>query len=258
MIKTYLGDSVYASFDGYGITLTTENAIRSEQHNRARAGGDRGVEPVCRSDQGRERESRRAMSRVGIYLRVSTAEQSVEAQRLELGEYCRRRGWAEIREYSDTISGAKSSRAGLDAMMADVRKRSVHVVICTKLDRLGRSLSHLAQICDELGKHNVALVCPGQGIDTTDSNPAGRLQMHVLMAVAEFERSLIRDRTKAGLAVARAKGKTLGRRRFKLTPEKATTLTVWKSRDPEMRWTIAELANALGCSVGTAHALTKA
>lgn len=197
------------------------------------------------------------MNRVAIYLRVSTAEQSVEAQRLELGEYCRRRGWVDVREYVDTISGAKSSRAGLDAMMAAVRKRSVKAVICTKLDRLGRSLSHLAQICDELGSHGVALVCPGQGIDTTEGNPAGRLQMHVLMAVAEFERSLIRDRTKAGLAVARANGKKLGRRKFEMTPQREQTLRAWKRLTAQERCPIAYLAQTLGCSVGTAHALTK-
>lgn len=197
------------------------------------------------------------MNRVAIYLRVSTSDQSVEAQRLELGEYCRRRGWSEVREYEDTISGAKSSRAGLDAMMADVRKRSVTAVVCTKLDRLGRSLSHLAQIIDELTSHRVALVCPSQGIDTTEGNPAATLQMHVLMAVAQFERELIRDRTKAGLAAAKARGSKLGRRKFEMTVDRASKLRRWREADPEVRMSIAKLANDLGCSVGTAHALAK-
>lgn len=197
------------------------------------------------------------MNRVAIYLRVSTADQSVEAQRLEMAEYCARRGWKETREYSDQISGAKSSRSGLDRLMADVRKRSVHAVLCVKLDRLGRSLSHLAQICDELGSHGVALVCPSQGIDTTDSNPAGRLQMHVLMAMAEFERSLISERTKAGLAVAIANGKKLGRRKFEMTTQGEAVLHFWRQATPKARVSIAVLADQLGCSVGKAHALTK-
>jgi DNA invertase Pin-like site-specific DNA recombinase len=199
-----------------------------------------------------------AVMKVAVYLRVSTSEQSVEAQRLELVEYCRRRGWDDVREYRDQISGAKCSRIGLDLLMIDVRKRSVQAVVCTKLDRLGRSLSHLAQICDEMMSHRVALVCPSQGIDTTEDNPAGRLQMHVLMAVAEFERALISDRTKAGLTVARANGKTLGRRRFKLTPSAAGVIEAWRTSPKDERLTIAELATALGCSVGTAHKLAKA
>ena len=116
-------------------------------------------------------------------------------------------------EYTDTISGAKFTRTGLDRLMADVRKRRIDTILCTKLDRLGRSLPHLAQIIFELDGNGVALVCSSQPIDTSDENPAGRLIMHVLMAVAEFERSLIRERTRAGLKVARAKGVKLGGQR---------------------------------------------
>jgi putative DNA-invertase from lambdoid prophage Rac len=201
------------------------------------------------------------MNRVAIYCRVSTSDQSIEAQQLELREYCARRGWSDVREYSDVISGAKHSRLGLDAMMKDVRKRSVHAVVCVKLDRLGRSLVHLVQVIGELAEHGVALVCPDQGIDTTDSNPAGRLQMHVLAAVAEFERELIKDRTRAGLAAARARGSKLGRPRFVMTPEGREVLDAWITRvrsQEAQPMTIAALAEKLGCSVGTAHALAKA
>jgi len=195
--------------------------------------------------------------RAALYLRVSTVEQSVDAQKLELEEYCRRRGWDDVREYRDVISGAKSSRIGLDMLMRDVRKRSVQAVVCVKLDRLGRSLTHLVQIIAELTAHGVALVCPSQGIDTTDTNPAGRLQLHVLMAVAEFERSLIRDRTKAGLAVARAKGKKLGRPLFVMNDTRKKILAAWKNMDRGERGSIAKLADMLKCSVGKAHALAK-
>jgi len=87
------------------------------------------------------------------------------------------------------------------------------VLAVYKLDRLGRSLQHLAQLIGELEAHGTALVASSQGIDTSDSNPAGRLQMHVLAAVAEFERSVIVERINAGLAAARARGATLGRPR---------------------------------------------
>jgi DNA invertase Pin-like site-specific DNA recombinase len=85
-------------------------------------------------------------------------------------------------------------------------------LVVFKLDRLGRSLAHLALILDELQWHGIALIATSQGIDTSNSNPVGRLQLNVLMAVAEFEREIIRERVNAGLAAARARGVKLGRR----------------------------------------------
>lgn len=98
-------------------------------------------------------------------------------------------------------------------MMAEVRKGRIDVLAVYKLDRLGRSLQHLAQLIGELETHGTALVASSQGIDTSESNPAGRLQMHVLAAVAEFERSVIIERIKAGLAAARERGEKFRRPR---------------------------------------------
>jgi DNA invertase Pin-like site-specific DNA recombinase len=92
-----------------------------------------------------------------------------------------------------------------------VRRGRIDVVACFKLDRLGRSLPHLAQVIAELDYHNVALVATSQGIDTSQDSPAGRLQMHVLAAVAQFERTLIVERVRAAQAAARAKGVKFGR-----------------------------------------------
>jgi DNA invertase Pin-like site-specific DNA recombinase len=152
--------------------------------------------------------------RIAVYGRVSTDAQSHASQLREVRAYVRRR-WpkAEVVEYLDKASGARFSREGLDAMMAEIRKGHVNVLAVYKLDRLGRSLQHLAQLIGELEAHGTALVASSQGIDTSDSNPAGRLQMHVLAAVAEFERSVIVERINAGLAAARARGVTLGRPR---------------------------------------------
>ena len=130
----------------------------------------------------------------------------LDPQRIELQEYCQRKGWTVSAEYSDQISGAKFTRAGLDRMMADVRKRKIDVILCTKLDRLGRSLPHMAQLIFELDSNGVAIVCTSQPIDTSEENPAGRLTMHILLAMADFERSLIKERTLAGLKAARARG----------------------------------------------------
>ena len=149
--------------------------------------------------------------KVLIYTRVSTDKQNHDSQVQDLREYCTRRGWTEVEEISDVISGAKSSRKGLDRLMQAARRGKVDLVVCFKLDRLGRSLSHLAQLIDEFNTHKVALIVPAQGIDTSEGNPAGKLQLHILYAVAEFEREIIRERVNAGLAAAKKKGVRLGR-----------------------------------------------
>jgi putative DNA-invertase from lambdoid prophage Rac len=149
--------------------------------------------------------------KTAIYTRVSTANQTNDSQLLELREYCRRRNWSDTVEYADTISGSKFTRQGLDALLTEVRKGRVERLVVFKMDRLGRSLPHLAQIVAELSNHGTALICSSQGIDTSSSNPAGRLQMGVLMAVAEFEREIIKERVLAGLSAAKARGSRLGR-----------------------------------------------
>ena len=150
-------------------------------------------------------------TRVAIYGRVSTDAQSHASQLREVRSYVRRK-WpkAIVAEYLDRASGAKFSRKGLDALMRDVRHDKIDVLAIYKLDRLGRSLQHLAQLIGELESNGTALIVTSQGIDTSDKNPAGRLQMHVLAAVAEFERSVIRDRINAGIAAAREHGTKKG------------------------------------------------
>ena len=149
--------------------------------------------------------------RIALYLRVSTDRQTTDSQAVELREYCARRGWTAVVEYCDTVSGAKFSRKGLDALMREVRKGRIDAIVAYKLDRLGRSLAHLAQLIGEMTAHRVALVIPAQGIDTSASNPASQLQLNILMAVAEFEREIIRERVNSGLRAARARGARLGR-----------------------------------------------
>ena len=169
------------------------------------------------------------MKRIAIYGRVSTGAQSHSSQLREVRAYVGRR-WprAAVIEYLDKASGTRSSRERLDAMMAEVRKGRINVLAIYKLDRLGRSLQHLAQLIGELETHGTALVASSQGIDTSESNPAGRLQMHVLAAVAEFERSVIVERINAGLAAARERGAKLGRPR---TLDRHFTAVARLSRD---------------------------
>ncbi len=149
--------------------------------------------------------------KVALYSRVSTTDQSCEAQLLELRAYCAQKNWTIAHEFSDTISGTKADREGLNQVMTLVRAKAIDAVCAVKIDRMARSLRHFSLLAGELLKHDVALICTSQGIDTSKSNPCGRFQVNILASVAEFERDLISERTKAGLAVARANGKILGK-----------------------------------------------
>jgi DNA invertase Pin-like site-specific DNA recombinase len=157
------------------------------------------------------RDSRIISVNICIYARISTDGQSIDSQLLELRGYCDRRSWTNIEEITDTTSGAKVSRKGLDRLMALVRRGKVDIVVTYKLDRVGRSLSHLAQIVDEFATHKVGLVIPSQGIDTTTKNAVAQAQLGMLAVFAEFERSMIVERVHAGLAAAKARGVKLGR-----------------------------------------------
>ncbi len=153
---------------------------------------------------------RRCSLRAAVYVRVSTVEQSLEGQEADLLNYCRARGWEPV-VFRDVQCGASATRPGLEAMMQAARRGEVCAVVAVKLDRIGRSLVHLAVIVAELALLRLPIICTTQGIDTSDDNPVGRLQLGVLMAVAEFERALIRERTLDGLRAARARGARIGR-----------------------------------------------
>jgi DNA invertase Pin-like site-specific DNA recombinase len=149
--------------------------------------------------------------RAAIYARVSTLEQEPENQLQELRRYCAARAWS-AKEYVDAgVSGSKDRRPALDQLLTDAKRRKFDVLVCWRLDRLGRNLRHLILLLDELNALGVAFVSLAEGIDAT--TPAGRLQLHVLGAIAEFERDRIRERVVAGLQRARMQGKRLGRPR---------------------------------------------
>lgn len=145
-----------------------------------------------------------------LYARVSTTEQTCDNQLLELRQYCAARGWRVWREFVDQgVSGAKDRRPALDDLIAHARRRRFDIVVCWRLDRLGRNLRHLVMLLEELRDLGVGFVSLGEGIDL--ATPAGRLQLHILAALAEFERSRIQERVRAGLARVRAQGRRLGR-----------------------------------------------
>lgn len=146
--------------------------------------------------------------RAAIYTRVSTADQSTDRQLRELRDYAKARGWEIVRETQETASGASQKRPLREEVLQMARTRAIDVVLVQALDRWGRSVQDLILTMAELETLGVAFVVPGH-IDM--STPMGRMMAHLLSAVAEFERELIRERVRSGLAKARAKGKRLGR-----------------------------------------------
>ncbi len=192
------------------------------------------------------------MKKIAIYLRVSTGSQNTDSQVKAVKEYCKRRGWKDVQPYEDKISGARLTRPALDQMLKDVREGGIDAVVVYKLDRLGRSLTQLAYFIQQLTNHGAALICTSQGIDTSESNPAGKLQMSVLMAVAEFEREIIQERVMDGLSAARAKGVKLGRP-GKLAQHRKKVLALRKKGK-----SIRAIASELRLPVSSVGKLTKA
>ena len=155
------------------------------------------------------------------YARVSTPEQKLRSQKDAL----RKVGCTRI--FTDVASGAQASREGLDKALAFLREKDTLVV--WKLDRLGRSLKHLIEMVTELQSRKIGFRSLQENIDTTTSG--GKLVFHVFGALAEFERDLVQDRTRAGLAAARARGRKGGRRR--VMDDKKVAMAVSLLQNPE-------------------------
>ena len=142
--------------------------------------------------------------RVGLYLRVSTSEQTTKNQRRELEAAAKRHGWLVVSVFEDAgISGAngREQRPGLDALMKAVARREIDMVAAWSVDRLGRSLTALLELLTELHAKKVDLYLHQQSLDT--STPSGRAMFQMMGVFAEFERAMIRERVMAGLALIR-------------------------------------------------------
>jgi putative DNA-invertase from lambdoid prophage Rac len=149
--------------------------------------------------------------RAAIYARCSTFDQNVSMQLNDLRRLAKQRGFAVWKEYIDEgQSGGKTSRPALDEMLSDAQRGRFQVLLVWKLDRLGRSTSHLIRLLEDFKTWNVQLVSFGEGLDFTTT--AGKLFYTLLGAFAEFEKDTIRERVRAGLRNARAKGIRLGRK----------------------------------------------
>jgi DNA invertase Pin-like site-specific DNA recombinase len=192
--------------------------------------------------------------RAAIYTRVSTFDQHPEVQEREVIEYVQRRGWVVHKIYTDKgISGTKEKRPALDALLSDCRLRKIDAVVVFKFDRFARSLKQLIsgfELCKALGIDFVSIT---EAVDT--SLPAGELVFQMMGAVAQFERSLIVERVKAGLQFARKNGKRLGRPPLRrLNAEEIEKLR--KERQKNIV-PFRDLAKSYGISVWTAHRLCR-
>jgi len=184
--------------------------------------------------------------RAALYARVSTLNgQNPEMQLHEMRDYCQRRGFMIANEYVDKgISGARERRPALDMLMADCRKRLVDAVVVYRYDRFARSLRQLVIALEEFRALGIDFISLHEGVDT--STPNGRLVFGIFASIAEFERELIRDRVRSGLAAAKARGKQLGRPRANVDVGRIAALralgTPWRT-----------ISRQMGLGVGTIH-----
>ena len=162
------------------------------------------------------------MKQVAIYVRVSTPDQHVESQLYDLRELAAHRGFEVVHEYEDRgVCGKKARRPGLDALMADARRKRFSVVLVAAFDRIARSTRNFLQIVDELDSLGIEFISRREGVATGDAT--GRLFVTIISAIAELERSLVVERVKSGMRRAKAEGKVIGRARLDVNREQVVT-----------------------------------
>lgn len=190
--------------------------------------------------------------KVAIYARVSTHDkgQDPDLQLKPLREYCKQRDFEVSGEFVDIgVSGSKDRRPELDKLMDLAKKRLIDCVIVWKLDRFARSLTFFVNALDEFEKLGISFISYQENLDFTSS--AGRLMAHIISAMACFERSLIAERVKAGIANARSKGKQIGRKPIDpILTEKIIELR-------NQNFSFGKISKQLKLSVGVVHKTLK-
>ena len=153
-----------------------------------------------------------------IYVRVSTPDQHVESQLYDLRELASQRGFEVVHEFADRgFCGKNARRPGLDALMADARRKKFSVVLVAAFDRIARSTRNFLQVIDELDSMGIEFISRRENVDT--SGPMGRLFVTIISAIAELERSLVADRVKSGMRRAKLEGRQIGRSRLDVNRE---------------------------------------
>jgi DNA invertase Pin-like site-specific DNA recombinase len=188
------------------------------------------------------------MKRAALYMRVSTLDQHPETQLYDLHQMAQQRGYQIVEEYTDTISGARARRPGLDALMRDARRNRFDIVLVWASDRIARSVKHFLDVLDEFNRLNVEFISFREQIDT--GGPLGRAVVVIIGAIAELERNLIIERVRAGMRRARLEGRHIGRPALELDP--AAIL-----RDRERGQSLGQLARSYGVSRTTIHRMLR-
>lgn len=184
--------------------------------------------------------------KVALYARVSTSDQDPEVQLQPLRDYCRARGWEVFQEFTDVgFSGSKDSRPALDELVHAAGQRRFQTLLVWKFDRFARSTIHLLEALRFFQATGVNFVSLTEAIDTT--TPVGEMVYTLIAAIAKFERDLNRERTKAGLAKARAAGKHVGRPGLMVTDAEIAA-KLQEARDRGEKPCQAKIAKELGVS----------
>jgi len=187
-----------------------------------------------------------------LYARVSTTDQDCAMQLDDMRGYAERRGWRLYAEYVDTgWSGAKRDRPQLTRLMKDAQARRFDVVLCWKVDRFGRSVANFVENLQSLDSFGIRFLVVTQAVDTDANNPSSRLLLQVLAAVAEFERSMICERVRAGIKAAKKRGVQCGRRVVVVDSTKVLALHLRGK-------TIRQIAETLKINRGKVHKIVKA
>ena len=185
--------------------------------------------------------------KVAIYTRVSTLDQTIDNQLIELRDYCSKMGWEITKEYADEgLSGtlSRDKRPALNAMIKDAYRKKFDSVVCWDISRLGRSMKELILFLSDMKDRDIGICSVRQGFDT--STTMGEIMFQFVGILSSWEREMIRERTLAGLDRARSQGKTLGRKKV-ITDEITSKIVNLRSIGRSIR----DIASEVGVSRGT-------
>ena len=192
--------------------------------------------------------------KVAIYTRVSTLDQTVENQLIELRDHCSKMGWEIVKEYADKgLSGtlSRDKRPALNALIKDGYRKKFDAVVCWDISRIGRSMKELVLFLSDMKDRNIGIVSVRQGFDTSTS--MGEIMFQFVGILSSWEREMIRERTLAGLDRAKREGKTLGRKKV-INDEITTKIIELRNAKRSIR----DIASEVGVSRGTVSNVLKA
>ena len=191
--------------------------------------------------------------KVAIYTRVSTLDQTIDNQLIELRDHCSKMGWEVVKEYADEgLSGtlSRDKRPALNSLIKDAYRKRFDSLVCWDISRIGRSMKELILFLSDMKDRGIGICSVRQGFDTSTS--MGEIMFQFVGILSSWEREMIRERTLAGLERARRDGKTLGRR--KVTNDRMTATIIELRNDKK---SIREIASEVGVSIGTVSNVLK-